>query len=299
MTTTLRWLFLASLLTLRASADVVDTGLSPHLKPISYDLTVKIPLLEPGDGFTASVIFQFELSASSSNITLHAKNLHGMKKVSVISSLESFEPILLSTRQLADTVEFTFTRPLPRGQYLLTVGEYSGRFTNGSHGVIQRNLTLFTTHLQPSFARQLLPCVDHPSSKASYRITVIHPSHTIAQSNTIAYDVAVVDSNWQKTTFAPTPPLPAYLVAFSVMPASYEEVSAISSDSGPPHRVWFRSIEKCETCGGGVKDVFVFPLSLCTLMLRFEFHFNVDASLHSITIFDPCRTIALARHGRS
>ncbi|PIO55889.1 hypothetical protein TELCIR_22720, partial [Teladorsagia circumcincta] len=146
-----------------------------------------------------------------------------MSKVSMISANDSIEPTLLTTRFHPETVEFTFLRPLPKGQYLLTIGEYSGQFNDGSTGVIQRNQKLFTTHLQPNFARQLLPCLDHPSVKAVFRVTVIHRVGTQAQSNTIATDVSVVNTTWQKTVFAPTPPLPAYLVTFSVMPPSYLE----------------------------------------------------------------------------
>ncbi|KHJ93159.1 hypothetical protein OESDEN_06932 [Oesophagostomum dentatum] len=136
---------------------------------------------------------------------------------------DGFEPTLNSTWIHRDTVEFIFAQKLPPGEFLLTVGEYNGRLSNASTGVIQRNLTLFTTHLQPNFARELLPCVDHPSVKAAFRLTIIHPTNTVAESNTIANDVHVVDPQWQKTVFAPTPLLPAYLIAFSIMPEAYKQ----------------------------------------------------------------------------
>ncbi|KAK5966226.1 Peptidase family M1, partial [Trichostrongylus colubriformis] len=218
------WSLVFLLLALRAPVAItVDTGLSSHLQPISYDLTIKIPDPTVSDGFTASLIMHFQLAIKSSNITLHAKDLHSLSRVSVISANGHFEPVLMSIHLYAETVELIFLRPLPTGQYLLTIGEYSGHFTNGSTGVIQRNQKLFTTHLQPNFTRQLLPCIDHPSVKAAFRVTVIHKVGTQAQSNTIATDVSVVNSTWQKTIFAPTPPLPAYLVTFSVMPPSYQE----------------------------------------------------------------------------
>ncbi|ETN75887.1 peptidase family M1 [Necator americanus] len=207
----------------------VQTGLSPHIRPLSYDLTVKIPVLEHFQGFTSSVVIHFNLTATTSNITLHSKNLYAMRNVSLISSLNAFEPQLKSIRFHTDTVEFTFNEQMFAGQYLLTIGEYNGRLSNASTGVIQRNLTLFSTHLQPYFARELLPCVDHPSVKAAFRITVVHRSNTIAESNNIANDVFVVDAEWQKTVFAPTPLLPAYLIAFSVMPDTYKEVKIRSS----------------------------------------------------------------------
>uniref|UniRef100_A0A0K0CZN0 Peptidase_M1_N domain-containing protein n=1 Tax=Angiostrongylus cantonensis TaxID=6313 RepID=A0A0K0CZN0_ANGCA len=207
-----------------ASLVTSEESLSPHLVPLAYDLTIKIPVLERYDGFTASVVLHFNLTTVTPNITLHARNLHSMKSVSVISSNDSFEPILQSVRLLKETVEFTFVNPLLPGQYLLTIGEYNGRVSNASSGVFHRNRTLFTSHLQPNFARELLPCVDNPSAKAVFRMTVIHPTGTFAHSNTIANNVQIVDFRWQKTVFAPTLALPAYLLTFSLLTKFYEEV---------------------------------------------------------------------------
>ncbi|RCN43776.1 peptidase family M1 [Ancylostoma caninum] len=209
---------------LNSAVSAVHTGLSPHIHPLSYDLTVKVPVLEHFQGFTASVVIHFNLTATTSNITLHSRNLYSLRNISLISSRYSLEPTLKSIRIFKDTVELSFLEELRPGQFLLTIGEYNGRLSNASTGVIQRNLTLFTTHLQPHFARELLPCVDHPSVKAAFRLTVIHPTNTVAESNTIANDVFVVDPQWQKTVFAPTPSLPAYLIAFSVMPDTYKQV---------------------------------------------------------------------------
>uniref|UniRef100_A0A1I7XCR8 Peptidase_M1 domain-containing protein n=1 Tax=Heterorhabditis bacteriophora TaxID=37862 RepID=A0A1I7XCR8_HETBA len=42
-------------------------------------------------------------------------------------------------------------------------------------------------------------------------------------------DVQIINDKWQKTIFAPTPSLPAYLISFSVMPNSYIQLSRQTS----------------------------------------------------------------------
>lgn len=38
----------------------------------------------------------------------------------------------------------------------------------------------------------MMPCVDDPVAKASFRLTVVHPTNTVCQSNTIVNDVQVI-----------------------------------------------------------------------------------------------------------
>ncbi|CAJ0568584.1 unnamed protein product, partial [Mesorhabditis spiculigera] len=199
-----------------------------YIVPHSYDLTLQLPMNE--SYVAGSAMIHFSLLQNSQNITLHARGLHNFRNISLLSSNDTVEPRLKSLRILADTVEFNFATVLPRGKYLLTIGAYGAKIRNDSLGVFWRNSgELLATHFQPDFARTLMPCIDLPHSKAPLRLQIIHPAHTIAQSNTIANDVQVVDVDWQKTIFAPTPPLPAYLYTFSVMPDSFKQLYRATS----------------------------------------------------------------------
>ncbi|KJH43906.1 hypothetical protein DICVIV_10091 [Dictyocaulus viviparus] len=225
MTTWSASVILFILLAYSKSKAVIEGNSSVQIIPISYDLTIKIPIIKHYIDFLASIVFHFKLNAITSNITLHSRNLSSLKNVSVISSDEYRQPVLMSIRLLTNTVEFTFTKPIPKGHYLLTIGEYNGRIHNRSNGVFQRNVTLFTTQLQPYFAPELFPCLNIPSAKATYRITVISPINTLVLSNTIVSRVHMEQDTieWQKTVFLPTPILPTYSIAFSVMSDVYKE----------------------------------------------------------------------------
>ncbi|CAP37077.2 Protein CBG19917 [Caenorhabditis briggsae] len=200
-----------------------------HIIPLSYDLLFKLPIHE-FNGFTGSMVLHFNLSSLSDNITLDAMDLHSFRNISLIRSSDLTEPSLKSIKILKETVEFKFEKSLFPGQYLLTIGEYNGRIGNASEGLFERrHPLLYTTHLQPNHARKLFPCIDHPAVKALFRLSIVHPTDTVAQSNTIAMDVHVENRKWQRTIFQATPLLPAYLVAFSVMPDSNLQLSRQTS----------------------------------------------------------------------
>ncbi|CAI2351788.1 unnamed protein product [Caenorhabditis sp. 36 PRJEB53466] len=202
----------------------------PHsIIPLSYDLLFKLPIRE-FNGFTGSMVLHFNLSSLTDNITLDSVDLHSFRNISLICSSDLTEPALKSIRILRESVEFKFDKALFPGQYLLTIGEYNGRIGNASEGLFERRRPLlYTTHLQPNHARRLFPCLDDPAVKAVFRLSIVHPTDTVAQSNTIAMDVHVENRKWQRTIFQATPPLPAYLVAFSVMPDSNLQLSRQTS----------------------------------------------------------------------
>lgn len=77
-------------------------------------------------------------------------------------------------------------------------------------------LLVIGTHLEPTHARELFPCVDLPSSKAVFRLTLRGvPRHLQAISNTPVQRSQ--DENGTTTvTFRPTPSMPTYVFGFWV-----------------------------------------------------------------------------------
>lgn len=130
---------------------------------------------------------------------------------------------------------FIFLRydTLSRGEYILHIGEYVGRIGSGSAGMFIRGQSVFT-HLQPSFARRIIPCIDQPSVKAPFRISIEHSQvhlfatfliisidvqTTTAFSNTASIEERLLGDR-KLTIFGTTPSLPPYLIAFSLLPNS-------------------------------------------------------------------------------
>lgn len=64
-------------------------------------------------------------------------------------------------------------------------------------------------------ARKTFPCIDEPSFKVPFRITVSVPEGMKAFSNTPA-EATTTQDGWTTVRFAETKPLPTYLVAFAI-----------------------------------------------------------------------------------
>lgn len=82
---------------------------------------------------------------------------------------------------------------------------------SGSGGAV-----VIGTHLEPTHARELFPCVDLPSAKAVFHLTLRGvPRHLQAISNTPV--LRIEDENGAATvTFQPTPRMPTYIFGFWV-----------------------------------------------------------------------------------
>ena len=112
-------------------------------------------------------------------------------------------------------------RIIEPGAYTLRVA-YGGKVNTvgaGLFGVAYsaegKPARMLATQLEPIAARSVFPGFDEPSFRASFAITVTAPSDYEVVSNMPAKsrDVQGAMTRWQ---FAPTPPMPTYLVAVAV-----------------------------------------------------------------------------------
>jgi hypothetical protein len=112
-------------------------------------------------------------------------------------------------------------RTIPPGEYTLRIA-YTGIVNKAGEGLFGVAYTaegkparMLATQLEPIAARAVFPGFDEPSFRAVFAITVTAPSAYEVVSNmpVKSRDVQGALTRWQ---FAPTPPMPTYLVAVSV-----------------------------------------------------------------------------------
>jgi alanyl aminopeptidase len=106
-----------------------------------------------------------------------------------------------------------------------TAGTFSQRVGGASY--------VFTQH-EALYARRTFPCIDEPSTKVPWTLTLDVPRGNVAVANTpVAHESDAGELH--RYEFEPTRPLPSYLIAFAVGP--FDVVSAGTSKSGAPVRI--------------------------------------------------------------
>ncbi|CAD6187492.1 unnamed protein product [Caenorhabditis auriculariae] len=220
---------------------------SDALVPTSYQLTLQ-PFI-PGSGsydfwsnmtFTAFLTMEFDLIVPVQEIQLTAHRL--LIDVSTIYLTDGTNnTILLDTgiRKDYDNAFLYIPSPttLQEGHYTLTMS-YQGLIFNKPSDGVDSNWNfyefdgkqgwIFTTDFEggPS-VRSLLPCIDEPSYKAEFTVSLIHPADMTALSNTLDTGMTILDKGWAQTTFQTTPKMSSYLLAICF--GHFSSVSKVSN----------------------------------------------------------------------
>jgi aminopeptidase N len=105
------------------------------------------------------------------------------------------------------------------GSYTITYS-YTGVFDDTIHGIYPCNFvidgkhkSLIATDLESHHAREVLPCIDEPEAKATFKLTLASPVGETALSNTPAESQIEKDGKLH-TTFETTPRMSTYLLNF-------------------------------------------------------------------------------------
>ncbi len=129
----------------------------------------------------------------------------------------------------ASFVGLAFARPLAgRATVHITYeGRLSSTETDGASRQVEDGRPYVFTHFEPLAARRVFPCLDEPSYKAPWQLTLrVRPGDT-AVSNTPILSSEEGKDGLTTVRFAETRPLPSYLVAFAVGPFGYVDAGKV------------------------------------------------------------------------
>ena len=226
---------------------LLDTFMPHH-----YALTLDLTHAEE-KSFSGSVIISGESTGES--ISLHSKEL------TIHSALIDDQPAEFS---LGEFDELRLSRPeLSSGQHTVRI-DFSGAITDAMHGLYPCYFThdgvkkqLFATQFESHHAREVFPCVDEPAAKATYDVTLV-----TAPDLTVLGNMPVTESSEKNgaltTTFATTPRMSSYLLAFVV--GELHKKSAHTT-SGVEVNVW--------TTPAQSEDILDFALDIATRSIDF------------------------------
>ncbi len=189
--------------------------LPTSVRPDHYKLTLTPDLKKAT--FTGDEFIDVTLNQPMSAITLNAAEIDFQTVTAKAGGKEQTAKVALDKDKQQAT--FTFPAELPSGEATLHI-QYTGILNNQLRGfylskTAKRNYAV--TQFEPTDARRAFPSFDEPAYKATFDISLVVDKGDTAISNTnIVKDTPGPDSNEHTLTFATTPKMSTYLVAFLV-----------------------------------------------------------------------------------
>ena len=214
--------------------------LPTNVKPVKYDIT-----LEPDFSaftFTGSETIRIEVLSPTTSITLNSIEIAIQSCTVTPSGGEELAAQNISFDEEAETATFEFGAELPASEATLAI-EFTGELNDKLRGFYRSRYTdidgnerhLATTQLEATDARRAFPCWDEPALKATFEITLVVPSEMTAVSNMPVVSEEETRPGIKSVSYAETPIMSTYLLAFIVGDLSYiEEVG----DNGTLMRVF-------------------------------------------------------------
>ncbi|NXV17294.1 AMPN Aminopeptidase, partial [Cepphus grylle] len=206
------------------------------LMPESYEVTLQ-PFLTPDANnmyiFKGNSSVVFVCKEATNLILIHSNKLNYTMQGSFLVSLEavggSGAPHISKT-WLESTTQYLVVQldgQLQKGQRYRLFSIFTGELADDLAGFYRSEYVdesgetkvVATTQMQAADARKAFPCFDEPAMKATFTVTLIHPSDHKAISNMPVSSTRqeMMDRmSWNITTFQTTPKMSTYLLAFIV-----------------------------------------------------------------------------------
>ncbi len=179
--------------------------------PEHYDLSINLDRVKRS--FSGTVTINGLVQPDASDIRVHTKDLQ------ISSALFDGKE---ATFKLEDDDELSITHPdITPGKHLVTIS-FTGTISDIMNGIYPgyyevngEKKELLATQFESHYARQAFPCIDEPSAKATFDLTL-----TTEQNVTVLGNMPV---KWQReedgqlvTAFETTPRMSSYLLAWVV-----------------------------------------------------------------------------------
>jgi aminopeptidase N len=196
--------------------DVANREVLPDtVTPTHYDLALS-PDAEALT-FSGTVAITVDVKSSVRDIVLNADALE-FDRVTI----DGQDSVTVKADQKLGRETLHADQLISVGRHVVTI-EYHGTIGRSTLGFFAmdyagadgRRRTL-ATNLEPTAARQLLPCWDEPARKASFTLTVDSPKDRMAVSNMPVEQITQLSATTQRVRFAQTPKMSTYLLFLGI-----------------------------------------------------------------------------------
>jgi alanyl aminopeptidase len=219
-----------------AAVPAPDGRLPGDVEPVSYRL--ELELVPAQTAFSGHAHIELEVHRPVQVIYLHAKGL-ALTQLQVSAAAgaarRTAQPRPIGSGGL---LGLELAEPLPAGHASLDI-EYRADFDEhlrGLYKVESAGHAYVFSQFEAISARQAFPCFDEPRYKTPFTIRLRVPADMTAVSNTNVVATLPLPGGLQQLDFAPTAPLPTYLLAFAVGPLELATAAPGALRSGVPLR---------------------------------------------------------------
>ncbi len=205
----------------KAKTKTKSVRLPSHITPVRYNLTLK-PDLESFT-FWGKEVIDIVIDKEVKEITLHSKDID----IETAQIGEQFTT-KISYDTKAETATFTFKNKI-KGKIKLTIvfagiiSETLRGFYRSKYEIDGVTKHLATTQFEATDARRAFPCFDEPAQKAVFDVSLIIANEHTAISNTLPTSIKEHEAGYKVVSFAPTPKMSTYLLAFIIGDFEYVE----------------------------------------------------------------------------
>ena len=196
-----------------------------NVKPVHYKLTVTPDLV--GFTFAGTVDVKLSVVAETTSISF---NTH---EITITSATISNVTVSgWATDAEAQTSTVSLASAIAAGETIVLTLGFTGILNDALAGFYRSKYTtasgetkyLGCTQFEPADARRAFPCWDEPALKATFDIVLRVPKALVALSNMpVTSDVPVADTDLKEVSFATTPIMSTYLIAYVVGEFDYAE----------------------------------------------------------------------------
>ncbi len=191
------------------------------VKPTRY--AVDLTVVPTADTFTGTATIGLDVTRELGGFWLHGADL-AIESASLTSNGVVHEariiPATAATTD-AEVIGFQFSRNVQPGPAELTVryqGKLYSKELDGMHRQEEKGEWYVFTQFEATDARRAFPCFDEPSFKVPFQLTLHVKKEHLAFGNAPQVSEADEANGMKVVRFAPTKPLPTYLIALAVGP---------------------------------------------------------------------------------
>lgn len=210
--------------------------LPAHTKPLRYTLELTVDPAEPR--FFGQGTIEVELAEPRRVLWLHGQGL-SVSKVTARFADASLEGTYTQVAP-EGVAKLVFPRPLGPGRVALSFAwdapfdqQLAGVYLARSGGVPGAY-----TQFESIDARKAMPCFDDPVYKTPFALSLVVRAEHVAVANTVELSSTPLPQGHKRVVFAPTEPLPTYLLAFAA-----GDFDVVTPPPLPPNEVRARPLQ--------------------------------------------------------